>query len=123
MSNIGELEQLAQGGVSAIPVNAWPEVADRVWQEGVAAGDSRYCVISVMLRTAAEWWSQLGGVPSPLAEDVDRLLRERLPAVLEAADPAEGARRAEELQMAVAERLEPSHRWDERGYVRALRDA
>lgn len=120
MSNIGQLEQLAEAGTSAVPVDAWPELASCAWQQGVADGDARYCVLSVMLTTIEDWWSRLGRVPQSIAQEIDGLLKERLPAVLEAEEPADGARLAEELRATVAGRLEPSDRWEELGYVRGL---
>lgn len=80
------------------------------------SGESRFAVLAEMFRGLEAWWCDQG-VPTPLATEIDQLLRSRLSLVLDS-NGLPGLRLAEELRREIEAHELPVVEWFRRGYVR-----
>jgi len=112
-----DLRALAAGGIVAIPPTQFDDLSARCWAQAIDTGDARYAVLADLLTGLSQWWDRIGGVPSPLSEQIDDLMRHSLDGILDAPTPQEGSQRAAALLNRV-ERLQlPGAEWHRRGYV------
>src|SRR4051812_40055937 len=117
MAAPGPLEELATDGLIAMPGARLKEAADDARARAGQTGDGRYVVLEWIFLGMNEWWEEHGGVPTPIAQQIDALLTERLQAVLDAEQPRDGYSRARELASALSELQTGPSDWTARGYL------
>lgn len=84
-----ELLRLAEGGLAAFPPAHLGELATACRESGTARASARLLVLADAIGLLASAWEPHEAVPSVAIPALDRLVKERLPAVL--AEPAEEA--------------------------------
>lgn len=110
------LRRFAEEGFRAVPGHALADLA--VWCRDYCeiSGDARYCSIGEALRRVDEWrteYDESGGVPTALLSQIDHVVRRDLPAILDAATPADGSLLARGFREEVTGFLLPPERWPE----------
>jgi hypothetical protein len=111
----GALELLAKDGLRALPPARLPELAEVLWAEGERSGDARAFVLSRVARTLDAWWDECDeeagqGLPSPLVDELDEVLANRIPAVL-SAEASQGLTLASALREEIGSVLQRWHNW------------
>lgn len=95
------LERLAADGLAAFPPAHLSGLAKWCWDFGEATGDARYSSLSCTVRMLADLFQENSSPLTVRVEAIDHLLQARLPDVLNANEPAEGATLARLLREAV----------------------
>jgi hypothetical protein len=116
------LEVLASDGLRGLPVSDFGAVVEESAASARATGDARYTTLADLFGSLQEWWSdhdEMGGIPSPLAAEIDSLIVSRLPEVLRAASAAEGYAMAAGLASEVRRLMTGPNDWIKRGYLRS----
>lgn len=117
------LRDLATGGLEAVPPAEFEALAEECRAKAVESGDSRFAVLERLLQGLGDWWDVKGAVPTPLANEIDTLLRQELGDVLDASEPVDGAALAQRLLCGVEQKELADSEWFRRGYVRAHSDS
>lgn len=92
------LRRLADDGLRAFPPDRLPDAAAWCWEFGAATGDARWCLLSRTLdKLAAPFADSNGALPVEMTAQIDVVLRDLLPDVLNAPTAAEGASLAQLL--------------------------
>jgi hypothetical protein len=86
---LSELRHLQLRGVNELsePI-AW------CWDQAENTGDARFCGIARTLESISEAWDQKIGLPDQTIEELNRVLRQNLPDVIDSALPSVGSDRA-----------------------------
>jgi hypothetical protein len=113
--DLATLERLASSGFDAVSGVQLRDLAAWCWDWGVATGDARYCVISVVLGAVDRWWDEQG-VPQDLLLEVEQILQRGLTDSLAAPDAASGAQLAHEMGSALPLPVRPSE-WRAGGWL------
>lgn len=122
MADRSSLEVLAADGLRGLPVSEFAAVVEECVTSTRASGDARYPALADLFESLHEWWSdhdERGGIPSPVAADIDSLIVNRLPGVLSAASAAEGYAIAADLAREVRRLMTGPDDWIRRGYLRS----
>lgn len=117
------LRSLATGGLEAVPPADFEALAEECRVKAIESGDSRFAVLERLLQGLGDWWDVKGAIPTPLANEIDILLRQGLGDVLDAVEPADGAALAQHLLYSVEQRELADGEWFRRGYVRTHSDS
>lgn len=114
------LVDFARSGFAAVPPARFEEVAAECVAEAGRSGDARFAIVGEMLGDLGTWWKARGGVPTPLANEIEAKLRESLPVVLdEQLAPQDASREAVELRASIHELQLPGSAGPERGVAAA----
>jgi hypothetical protein len=119
------LQKLAEGGFTAVPADHLEAVADECARQADATGDGRYVTLAIIFRETLDWWShhdEHGGIPTPVAKGIDRVILMQLSRVLANKDQAEAFRAAERLADDLRAYLTGPEEWIELGYLKPLDD-
>lgn len=104
------LATLAKSGLSAFPPSKIGDLASWCWDIGEATGDARYCSLARTMGLIDDLFEEFGAVGIALIGDIDRLLSDQLPAVIEAETAEEGSRLArilrEQVLIAISNRAD-----------------
>ncbi len=120
------LQQLAEGGLEAVPAIYLEAVADECAHQADATGDARYVTLAIVFRETLDWWShhdEHGGIPTPVAKGIDRVIVMQLSQVIANEDQAEAFRAVEQLADDLRAYLTGPEEWIELGYLKPLDDA
>ncbi len=114
------LDELARHGLEAVPAMHLAEVATECDARARVSGDARYPVLEHLFRDVLDWWSdhdERGGIPTPVASEIDSTIRQRLPVVLGADLPTDGYAAAVQLAHTLRPLLLGPEEWIARGYL------
>ncbi|MBK9180756.1 MAG: hypothetical protein IPM45_14550 [Acidimicrobiales bacterium] len=108
-----ELERLARGGLQAVPGDRLADLAVWCRDRGELTGDARFS--SWRHARSIDAWRQeheeMGGVPAAVLDEIDREVRNLLPAIIELESPADAASLARVLRERVQGQLLGPHDW------------
>lgn len=114
MVSSSELERLARGGLQAVPGDRLADLAVWCRDRGELTGDARFSSLGDTLRSIDAWrqeHEEMGGVPAAVLDEIDREVRNLLPAIIELESPADAASLARVLRERVQGQLLGPHDW------------
>lgn len=111
--DLASLRRLAEDGFDGLSADRLGDLAAWCWDWSEATGDARYCSLARSFTAIDTWWSEYVTIPRAIAAEIERVLREDLPGVLEASDPAAGAGFARLMRQRVLSLLRPPTEWSD----------
>ena len=119
------LQELAEGGLEAVPALQLATVADECARQADVTGDARYSTLATTFRETFDWWTdhdERGGIPTAVANGIDRVIMMQLSRVITSDDQAEAFRAATQLANDIRAYLTGPEEWIELGYLKPIDD-
>jgi hypothetical protein len=117
-----ELESLGMRGLGDHPGSSLQAAISALSRATAESGDARYSIAGEALRELDSWWTEhdeAGGVPRRLLEDIDNVIKSRLPVILEAPDAKSGTDLALQFRALIREHLLSPRDWIRLGLASA----
>lgn len=114
------LKVLARAGFSEIAPERLGDVAAECETLARRTGDARFAVLEAAFAQLLSWWEEhdrYGGVPTPLVETIDKLVKDSVPTILAHAQPPDGYAAASEFASALADLETGPSDWIARGWL------
>jgi hypothetical protein len=108
------LRRVAREGLASVNAQQLTDLALWCRDYAEASGDARYASIGAALKSLDDWrteYDEAGGIPADLIAAADRLVTTRLPAILDAEDPADASALARTFREETEALLLPPERW------------
>lgn len=105
------LRRLADNGFDGLSADRLGDLASWCWDWSEASGDTRFCSLARSFSAVDSWWTEHEVIPRVLRSEIEQVLREDLPDVLEASEPATAAHFARLMRQRLLPLLLPPSRW------------
>lgn len=118
--DLSTLQNLATNGFSAVRADQLGDLAIWCRDYSEATGDARFAAVAQGLLELSEWWSEhdeSGGIPVPLRDDIEAVIKNRLPDVLAAESPRDAGPLARIFREEIERHLSGPQQWIADGYV------
>lgn len=104
--DLSSLRQLTEQGIGKFPPVRLTDLSAWCWDFGEATGDARFLSLSRVVDVIVELFeSNSGQAPTALVEQLDLLLAQEIPAILDAKAPEQGTLLSRQLREAVVQAI------------------
>jgi hypothetical protein len=94
------LERLRAGGIAEVTLGGMPALVEECWERAEASGEARFAFLARAFEHVDRWSEEhdkYGGVPGDMVDQLDAIIRDRLPAALASRDALPAAELARDV--------------------------